>query len=267
VRLLPALALLLLVLLPATAAQGATAADPLVIAARVREARHPWLRWPRFSYYQHELAGLYGPRANAALWLDGARPTAQAGAAIAVLADARAKGLDPLDYDAAMLGEMHRLLAGGAVASAQELALFDAALSISVVRLVSDLHIGRVEPRNVEFGLDVEPKPNEFATLLTDAVREGRVREAVDAAEPDFHPYQRMLNALHRYQALANDPSATPVVITRRLRPGDAFAGAAELARWLGALADLPPGVVPGEARYDAVLAGAVERFQRRHGL
>lgn len=251
----------------AAVAQGAAAADPAVIAARVREAQHPWLRWPRFPYYQDELQGLYGPRANAALWLDGARPSAQAAAAIAALSDARAKGLDPLAYDAPLLDEMHGLLEAGKPASAEELALFDVALSIGLLRFVSDLHIGRVNPRNVDFGLDIEPKKYELATLIAEAVRDGRVSEIVSAAEPGFQAYKRMLNALHLYQALAADPRILPVVVERTLKPGDEFEGAPQLARWLRALGDLPPAVAPAEGRYDGVLAGAVERFQRRHGL
>jgi murein L,D-transpeptidase YcbB/YkuD len=266
VRRLAALCLLLLALAPA-AAQGVAAADPEVIAARVRDAQHPWLRWPRFPYYQDELGGLYGPRANAALWLDGARPIAQAAAAIVALSDARAKGLDPLDYDAPKLDELRRLLEAGTSASAEELALFDVALSIGMLRFVSDLHIGRVNPRNVDFGLDVEPKKYELATLLADAVRDGRVSEMVREAEPGFHAYKRMLNALHLYQSLADDPRVSPVAPGQTLKPGDEFEGAPELAHWLRALGDLPPAVVPSEASYDAVLAGAVERFQRRHGL
>jgi murein L,D-transpeptidase YcbB/YkuD len=267
VRRVALLCLLLLAPVPAAGAQGAARASSRVIAVRVREAMHPWLRRPSFPHEQNGMQWLYAPRAYAALWLDGARLGAQAAPAIAALADARGKGLDPLDYDAPMLDEMRRLLAAGAPASAQELALFDTALSVALLRFLSDLHLGRLSPPNVEFGRDVEPERHEVADLILDAVREGRVAEAVREAEPGFHSYRRLLNALHLYQALASDPGVSPVVLERKLAPGDEFADAAKLARWLGALGDLPPGVVPAEARYDEVLAGAVARFQRRHGL
>ena len=234
---------------------------------RVREALHPWLRQPHFPRQQNGMHWLYAPRAYAALWLDGARLGPQAAPAIAALADARSKGLDPLDYDAPMLDEMRRLLEAGAPASAQELALFDTALSVAMLRFLSDLHLGRVTPPNADFGRDIEPERHEVADLLADAVREGRVAEAVREAEPGLQAYQRMLNALHLYQSLASDPRAAPVTIAVTLRPGDDFADTPALARWLGALGDLPPGVVPAAARYDEVLAGGVARFQRRHGL
>jgi len=261
-----ALCLLLLVARPAAGApEAVAAANGETIAARVREAWHPWLHWPRFPDYQAPLQVLYAPSGYQALWLDGAQPTAQARAAILTLADARSKGLDPSDYDAPMLGEQRRLLDAGAPASSHELALFDVALSVGMLRFVSDLHLGRVSPRNVGFGLDVEQ--HDFAALLAAALRDGRVHELVDELEPRFHAYQRMRNALHRYQALASDPSVAPVAIAPTLEPGEPFADAAALARWLGALGDLPQHAAPAEARYDGELVAAVERFQVRHGL
>ena len=263
--LLAALCLLLLAPAPAAGAERAAAADALVIAARVREAQHPWLRWPRFPDYRGSLEALYAPRGYAALWLDRAEPTPQARAALVALDDARTQGLDPSDYDAPMLAEQARLLAAGADASAQELALFDVALSVGMLRLLSHLHLGRVSPRNVGFGLDVEQ--HDFAALLAAAVRDGRVSALVEELEPRFHVYLRMRNALHRYQALAGDRTVAPVAVAGTLRPGERFAGAAALARWLGALGDLPPAAAPAGARYDGALVAAVERFQRRHGL
>jgi L,D-transpeptidase YcbB len=262
----PLLFLLLLASGPAVGA-GASAADSAVIAARVREARHPWLHWPRFPHHRAQLERLYAPRGNAPLWLDGARPTAQARAAILALGDAGSKGLDAVDYDGPMLDRMRRLLEAGAPASSQELALFDVALSVALLRLVSDLHIGKVNPPNLSFRLDVEPKPDDLAALLAAAVRGGRVSELVGELEPGFQPYRRLLNALHRYQALAKDPGASPVAVPTPLRPGDPFAGADALARWLAALGDLPAGAQRGDALYDGALVGAVEHFQRRHGL
>jgi murein L,D-transpeptidase YcbB/YkuD len=267
VRRLALLCLLLLAPASAGGVQGATAADRRVISARIREGLHPWLRESHFPRQQKGMHWLYAPRAYAALWLDGARLGAQAAPAIAALTDARSKGLDPLDYDAPMLDAMRRSLDARVPASAQELALFDTALSVATLRFLSDLHLGRVVPPDADFGRDIEPERHEVADLLADAAREGRVAEAVAEAEPDFQAYKRMLNALHRYQALASDPSVAPVALEPTLEPGDDFAEAGALARWLGALGDLPPGVVPAEARYDEVLAGGVARFQRRHGL
>ena len=155
-----------------------------------------------------------------------------------------------------------------ASASADDLALFDVALSVDLVRLLADLHYGRANPGDVDFGLDVPPPgKHELAGLIAKAVREGRVRELPSDVEPDLQAYQLLLRALARYRALAQDRAATPVVVEPTVRPGNAFAQAPELSRWLAALGDLPPGAEPPGARYEGALVEAVERFQGRHGI
>jgi murein L,D-transpeptidase YcbB/YkuD len=243
------------------------AASVATIAARVREGEHPWLGRPSFPSLRDELEGLYAPRGYAPLWLEGARPAAAAGEAIALLLDAGAQGLDPADYDADILESRGRVLAATTAASPEQLGLFDVALSVGLLRLVSDLHIGRANPRSAAFGRDVEARKLEIPALVLDAVRDGRVRTLPSAVQPAFHDYRRLLVALAAYRALARDPGVAPVELEPMLRPGAALAQAGELARWLVALGDLPPDASPAGDRYEGALVAAVARFQDRHGL
>jgi murein L,D-transpeptidase YcbB/YkuD len=250
---------------PAPAPEAAARAHE--ITARVAAAEHPWLARPSFPSFRDELEGLYAPRGWAPLWLDGARPSAASAEAVALLAGAEERGLEPRDYDVALLDARRRALAAGARASPEQLALFDVALSVSLLRLASDVHIGRANPRSPEFVRDVEARKLEIPALVLALVREGRVRDLVPALEPAFHDYRRLVAALAATRALARDPDLVPVVLEPPLRPGDASAQAPGLARWLTALGDLPPDadVLPG--RYEGALVAAVARFQRRHGL
>jgi murein L,D-transpeptidase YcbB/YkuD len=242
-------------------------ASRATIAARVREAEHPWLSRPRFPSFRDELEGLYAPRAYAPLWLDAATPTDAAAEAIGALADAGEKGLEPGDYDVARLDGERRALRAGAAASPERLALFDVALSVELLRLISDLHIGRANPRSADFVRDVEARKTELPPLVLEAVRAGRVREVVSEVEPDFFDYRRLLGALAGYRALASDPGVAPVALAPTLRPGEALADAGALASFLTALGDLPPDADVAHDRYEGALVAAVERFQRRHGL
>jgi murein L,D-transpeptidase YcbB/YkuD len=213
------------------------------------------------------LARLYAPDA-APLWLDGPRPNEHARAALAALGDAGARGLDPEDYGARRLAAAHRALAAAERASPEELARFDVALSAALLRLLSDLHYGRASPGGVAFGLGVaDPAKDELAALVAAARREGRIAELPAAVEPQLQAYRRLLGALARYRALAADPSAAPAAVEATVRPGDRFERAGALARWLVAVGDLPAASPPPDARYARALVGAVERFQRRHGL
>ena len=235
------------------------------LRAIVGAAHIDGMRWPRFPDYQRILEALYGPRSYAPLWLDAGQPTPQAREAIAVLLEAGAKGLDPRDYDAEKLDQASRTL--GASASTQEQARFDAMLSVGLLRNISDLHIGRVNPKHLAFGFDIDPKKYDLAALVAGAVRDGRVREVVKQAEPHF-PQNRLLEEqLARYREIAADPSLAPVQIAAPSKPGAPLASAPELARWLAALGDMPASAAPSPGVYDGPLVEGVKHFQARHGL
>jgi murein L,D-transpeptidase YcbB/YkuD len=137
------------------------------------------------------------------------------------------------------------------------------------MRHISDLHIGRVNPRNLHFDLDVEPKKLDLPVLVQRLAHTGGVPEAVREIEPSFRLYRKLKETLVRYRELARDPAARTLPPARVVRPGDSYAGVPALRRLLVALGDLPAGAAPGASGtlYDAPLAAAVERFQRRHGL
>jgi murein L,D-transpeptidase YcbB/YkuD len=213
------------------------------------------------------LEGIYRPRGFAPLWLAGARPTGPAREAVALLSAADERGLDPRDYGAERLAAELRALEAGREASPEALALLDTALTMALLRELSDLDVGRVKPGEVRFRLAREPAPRDLAALVTAAVREDRVAGLAAAVEPGFEAYRRLLRALAEYRALARDPSVVPVEVEPTLRPGDPFEAAPALARYLVALRDLPAGAGVPSPRYEGQLVEAVRRFQRRHGL
>ncbi len=224
------------------------------------------LRWPKFPDYQYILKAVYEPRGYAPLWLDAGRPIKQARDAIDVLREADTKGLDPRDYDAEFLDAEWRTLSAGR-GSSDELARFDVALSVGFVRNISDLHIGKVNPKHLDFGFDIDPKKYDLAVLVAGAVRDDRIREVVKEAEPSYTQNSLLKEQLARYKSLANDASVGPVELTPPLRPGAPLAAAPQLARWLVALGDLAAIPDPPPAAYEGALVDGVKHFQDRHGL
>jgi murein L,D-transpeptidase YcbB/YkuD len=229
------------------------------------------LRWPRFPHYRDELTALYSASGWRPVWSAGARPTEAARAAIDVLRNAQERGLRSEDYDAATLAERFDGVAAGGFRSARDTAWFDLALSIGILRHLSDVHIGRVNPIRLAIGINVERKKLDLARILSDAIARGRIAEMVRDAEPRFVQYRNLKAAYARYRTLAADSTLPTVTAPRVVRPGDRFDQTAALRRRLAAFGDLPEneGGAPGAdgGLYDDATAAAVARFQARHGL
>ncbi len=177
------------------------------------------------------------------------------------------KGLEPEDYDASRWESRLPALQG----SAADPADFDVSLTVSTMRYISDLRIGRINPQHLKFGLSVEQKKYDLAQFLRERLLPASDLSAVvDSVEPPFPGYRRTQQALARYTELArtDDGEKLPVP-AKPVEPGQVYPGVARLARILRLLGDLPTDAAgPADSQlYDGTLAEAMKRFQRRHGL
>ena len=225
------------------------------------------LQWPDFSDYRNSLSEFYGHNGYAAAWMNGAEPSAQALSMIETLKDAWKKGLEPEDYDASRWNSRLSELRGGIT----DLGHFDVALSVCAMRFISDLHIGRVNPRHFKFGLSVENKKYDLAQFLRDRLLPAPdLSAALEAVEPPFTGYHRTREALVRYTELAlrDDAEQLPTP-SNTVNLGQIYSGVPRLTRLLVLVGDLPPGAAPStdSELYEGALVEAVKHFQRRHGL
>jgi murein L,D-transpeptidase YcbB/YkuD len=214
-----------------------------------------------------DLRAFYEPAAYDPAWVRGGRPTAQAYALIQAFRSAAAKGLNPDDYDASLWPA--RLDELGTHSSEAVLARFDLALTLSAMRYVSDLHIGKVNPRLFHSGFDLVREqydlPGFIRTRLTGAVD---VAAALNTIEPPFPGYWRTQTVLRRYLALAAEDGMPKLAPVRSpIDPGSEYPDAAKLGRLLRLLGDLPADAVVTDGRYQGDLVDAVKHFQSRHGL
>jgi murein L,D-transpeptidase YcbB/YkuD len=234
----------------------------------LKEGVHPRLRWGQFSDYRTQLETLYQAEVYEPLWSKGGKPTPQAKAVIAELARADAKGLNASDYDAAPLGEWRRALESAAAPNPQDLASFDMALSVSAMRYAANLYMGRVNPRHMNFGLDIEPKKPNLPETLRKLAGSGDPKAVFAALEPDLKLYVYLLDALERYRKLEKEAPAEPIELPNKFKLGDRNPAVPVLRKLLSALGDAAESD-PGDASdvYDAPLAEGVKRFQARHGL
>jgi murein L,D-transpeptidase YcbB/YkuD len=253
----------------ATATEANVAAAIRAVGAALDE---PIAR-PGVATGHASLRGVYAAGEYRPLWTMGGRPTSQTLAVIALLDAAAARGLRPADYDALALGGRASALAGGGEPpDAARLARFDLSLSRALLRLVADLHAGRVDPHALRFDLPETHGRIDLAAMVRAASLAGDPAAIVAAAEPRYAGYTALVAALARYRRLAADSALRlPDLPARTVRPGEALGAADALRRYLTALGDYRAeegrAAPAADRRYDAVLAAAVAAFQRRHAL
>ena len=228
------------------------------------------LRWPDFSDYQLHFQHVYDTVNFAPVWVHNGQPTLQALGVIQALEDSRRKGLDPGDYDASRWQARITALKAGGV-SADTVANFDAALTVNAMRFISDLHIGRVDPKHFKFGVDIEQNKYDLPHFVTTKVINAPdVAAALAAVEPPYAGYRRTQAILQQYEELTVKGDGPKVAeVQKTVGAGDAYAGSAELAARLRLLGDLPQDAAANvdAHKYDASLVDAVKHFQSRHGL
>ena len=100
------------------------------------------------------------------------------------------------------------------------------------MRYVSDLHIGKVNPKHFDFGLDVETKKYDLPDFLKDHVIDGSDPTAALAQVEPPYPAQARLEALHSYLALAKQSDDSKLPIPKKtIAPGDTSPGISQLAK------------------------------------
>jgi L,D-transpeptidase YcbB len=229
------------------------------------------LRWPNFSDYQKPIQKFYESYGYSLPWVRGMEPTAQAQQVIALLLQAEQKGLATEDYDGPRWGDrLAKFKTAAPQPSEADSVRFDVALTVCAMRYISDLHIGKVNPKHFDFGLDVDTKKYDLPEFL-----KGNVVDATDLAsvlakvEPPYPGYQRTIQALHAYLEFAKEYDGNQLpAIQKAIAPGESYQGIPQLIRLLRQVGDLPAAAsLPADGTvYQAPLVDAVKSFQRRHG-
>ena len=229
------------------------------------------LRWPDFSDYEKHVQKFYESYSYSLPWVREMEPTPQARQVISALLEADQKGLSAEDYDgsrwASRLAKLKPALAKPTEADAVN---FDLALTVSIMRYISDLHIGKVNPKHFDFGLDVEEKKYDLPEFVKgNVVNASDVSEVLQQVEPPYPGYKRTIQALQTYLQLAKKSDGTPLpAIQKTISPGDSYPGVPQLLQLLRQMGDLPAdaSVSTDGTIYQGAIMEAVKNFQRRFG-
>jgi murein L,D-transpeptidase YcbB/YkuD len=148
-----------------------------------------------------------------------------------------------------------------------EQACLDLLLTDAFARYSLDLHSGRLDPREADTNWHLRPAAFDPAAALLSAGNGGSFAQLLDALAPAHEAYRRLREALRRYRLIAQHGGWRPLPPGPKLEPGDTHAQAALLRERLRAEGDLSGFSLADGNTYDATLAAAVRRYQRRHGL
>ena len=262
---------------PASAGASNPSDEPSVqvealLPSMIQAGSLPDLRRPDFGSVRPYVENFYEYSQYRLAWFKGGRITSQALAVMAAMRNAEEKGLNAEDYDGPLWQDRAATLQGDHPApSAAGLAGFDLGLTVCLMRFISDLHIGRINPRTLHAGFNIGPEKYDLAHFVLHRIVDAKdVDQELEAVEPPYPGYRLARRALSAYLRLAREDNGEQLPIPAvSVRRGDHYPAVDRLVRRLRLLGDLPPeaAVPPGTAVYSPALEDAVRHFQRRHGL
>lgn len=242
------------------------------IYALIESKQHPYLVQTGFSSRAEDMQALYKAANYEPIWLNRADSEPLIAQTLDLLSNAASEGLNPQNYDAGKLKEMLPTVLQLPPVAARKRAIFDTAVSLSLLRYLHDLHYGRVNPQGINFNLKLrEKKLIDLPALIITRLNQGQIAQLPAAVEPQLDQYQKLKPALVHYRALAARTTPLKLEIARPVRIGDAHPQLGELRRFLIQTGELQETTdtlkAPPTPLYDKGLSEGVKRFQARHGL
>jgi murein L,D-transpeptidase YcbB/YkuD len=196
-----------------------------------------------------------------------------ADAIVKTLESAPAEGLDPLDYD---LAGLHALLDSlKALPGPEKKREFDLHLTYSLVRYVSQLCFGRIDPKLINANWPETGRNCDVDQIVFDALQQNTVENLAEQLSPRIPEYQGLKAVLQRYREIAASGGWQPLPVDVSRKRGARGRTAVQtnsalLTANLAATGDLTTSDTTSDNRRevsDEEPNDAMSRFQSRHGL
>jgi L,D-transpeptidase YcbB len=240
---------------------GASVLHAIADAARIED-----LRSASFAAYQSEFKKFYEANGYSLVWVQNGQVRPQALAVIGVLENAGSRGLDPEDYD----GSRWPARISKANPSERDLIFFDAEVTVSAMRYIRAVQVGRVNPKEFNFQLDNGEEQFSLAEFLQSKVANSADPVAeIQKLEPPFLGYRKLLALLPVYEGYATKDDGEKLQATpKTLRSGQPYASLPRLGRFLQLIGDIPATthLDPNATIYDGAFVEGVKHYQDRHG-
>ena len=242
------------------------------ITTIITAKQHPYLQLSNFTNRTDDLDALYKMFNQQPMWLGNPESEKNIAEALTLLANATVHGLNPKNYDTEMLWQKFQPTLKLKPDAYKELALYDTALSISLLRFLHDLHYGRVNPQGINFNLKLrEKKLIDLPMLIKNSLSQKTLAELPLSVEPKLKQYQKLKSALANYRQLSANAPTFKLDIKDTLRPGGTCPQMTELRQFLATVGDLAEEKIFNNTEksslYTEAIVTGVKKFQKRHGL
>jgi len=207
------------------------------------------------------------------VWIDGSGINDKARAAMAVLADAAAVGLDPADYAVAVPSDSF----DGADMDKRygELATFEVGLSAAVATYVQDAVRGRIDPNRISGYHDFKRKDVNLVAALKNVALSGNVKAYLESRSPASPEFQALKAELAKLRAETAGEDRVVIAEDTLLKPGQSNPELANIVRGIvrhGSDAlktdhSVTIASYAGTPDYTPELVSLVEAFQKENGL
>ena len=231
------------------------------------------------AHWEH-IQRLYGEYGTTSLWFRsrGLNERRVKGLARALM-DASTDALDLEEYGVEHIARSIATIRDASEPTADEIAAADVLLTTAYVALASDLLSGQHDPRSLSQDWHVRRGQERLDSAVARSLRDDNLASALARMRPSDEIYAALRDELVAMRAIVDRGGWPKVPDGATLRPGD-LASAARLAVLRQRLVaqgiesgrapsntGVGPPVAADRAVYDRALAGAVARFQSRHGI
>jgi len=201
---------------------------------------------------------LYTANHSQTLWVTQADRTALQKA----VNDAALDGLLPEDYNSTFLKEFEALN----YITKTECMRYDLMMTEAFCTLATHLFKGKLKPSGVYEDWALAPKKIDINKLLTDALQNHAIEDAINRCRPRHAVYAGLRKSLEYLNQLPDDSKLPAITIERTVTANDSSAVVGLIKQRLAYWGDLDADNAKGNI-YDKATADAVKRFQNRHGI
>lgn len=204
-----------------------------------------------------EVQSFYALHNNTTVWTDAKNRIALQNE----IANLEADGLTPNDYNLGYLKDFEKLQS----ITEDEARRYDIMLTEAFIKATTHLFKGKLRPADVYANWALPDKPFDAVKLLTEALENNNINDAINRCRPRHAIYQSLRSSLANLNELPSDKDLPKIAWTATIKKKDSSATVGIVKQRLQYWGDLKTDSITNT--YDKATAKAVRRFQRRHGL